>query len=184
MIMAILLLLVAVMVSCVVLTAAVTSIKHVRNDRENQQAYLTVGSAAELMRNVLVQERYAVEETTTGGTTNVQVTEADGDFAALINAAVEAALDGMPYSATFTITGSDMDPVTADFTMDAEENISIVFSLDEETGYAMELKLAPVVDVSTVYTSSGTGARKQTATIVTTTYSWEARDITKAEGAA
>ena len=44
--MALLLLLVASMVSVVILTAATTAARHISNDRQNQQTYLTVSSVA------------------------------------------------------------------------------------------------------------------------------------------
>lgn len=49
--MALLLLLVALMVSLVILSAAISAVKAVRSDREQQQLYLTVSSAAELIRD-------------------------------------------------------------------------------------------------------------------------------------
>lgn len=53
MMMALLLMLVALMVSAVIIAAAVSSASSVRADREEQQAYLTVSSAAELIRDEL-----------------------------------------------------------------------------------------------------------------------------------
>lgn len=179
--MALLLLIVAITVSCVVLTAATTSARHINNDRINQQAYLTVGSAAELVRDELIKELYTVTETTSD-TTSVpitEVTEADGDFAELINGGMEIALEGGNFSGNFSVTASNMDEVSADFSMDSERNIRIVFSLSEKDGYIMQLELVPIEDISTYTTSTGTGTRKHTTIITTTKYSWEARDIMK-----
>ena len=48
--MALLLILLATVVGAAVLTAAVSAARHLRGDREAQQNYLTVSSAAELIR--------------------------------------------------------------------------------------------------------------------------------------
>lgn len=49
--MALLLLLLATMVSVVILTAVSSAARHLSRDREAQQNYLTVSSAAELIRD-------------------------------------------------------------------------------------------------------------------------------------
>ena len=49
--MALLLILLATAVGAAVLTAAVSAARHLRSDREAQQNYLTVSSAAELIRD-------------------------------------------------------------------------------------------------------------------------------------
>ncbi len=56
--MALLLLLVASMVSVVILTAATTAARHISNDRQSQQTYLTVSSAAELLRDDILSSGY------------------------------------------------------------------------------------------------------------------------------
>ena len=53
--MALLLLLVASMVSVVILTAATTAARHISNDRQSQQTYLTVSSGAVAGRYPLLQ---------------------------------------------------------------------------------------------------------------------------------
>ena len=54
--MALLLLLVAVMVSTVIISAANTATSSLKTRRDNQQAYLTVSSAAEYLRDSLLEE--------------------------------------------------------------------------------------------------------------------------------
>lgn len=184
MIMAMMLILVATMVSCVVLTAASTSAKHLQNDRLNQQAYLTVSSAAQLVREELCRETYSIVEKETesvnGSSEKITtVTQADGSFASVINPAMENVLKGQPYSVSFTVNADNLQQVTARFSMDTDKNIKVVFSMDETAGYEMELELAAVSDVNTVKTSVGTGERKTVTTVVTTACTWEARDIVK-----
>ncbi len=55
---ALFLLLLATMVSTVILTAVASVSKHITRDREAQQAYLTVSSAAELLRDSIQSARY------------------------------------------------------------------------------------------------------------------------------
>lgn len=56
--MALLLLLLASVISALILTAATNAAHHLRNDRKAQQNYLTVSSAAELIRDSILQESY------------------------------------------------------------------------------------------------------------------------------
>lgn len=56
--MALVLLLLASMVSAVILSAATSAAHRIRNDREAQQDYLTVSSAAEMIRDSIQADRY------------------------------------------------------------------------------------------------------------------------------
>ena len=62
--MVLLLLVLATMVSAVVLAAAVSAAKNMHTDREAQQNYLTVSSAAELVRESILGKTYSRTETT------------------------------------------------------------------------------------------------------------------------
>lgn len=62
---ALLLLMVATMVSTVILTAVASVSKHIKNDRETQQEYLNVISAAELLRDEILKSKYERVETKT-----------------------------------------------------------------------------------------------------------------------
>ena len=63
--MALVLLLLESMVSAVILTAATSAARRVRNDREAQQDYLLVSSAAEMIRDIIQADRYYCEVTVT-----------------------------------------------------------------------------------------------------------------------
>ena len=63
--MALLLLLLATMVSVVILTAVSSAARHLSRDREAQQNYLTVSSAAELLRSGIKGAKYTRTETVT-----------------------------------------------------------------------------------------------------------------------
>ena len=63
--MALVLLLLASMVSAVILSAATSAARRIRNDREAQQDYLTVSSAAEMIRDSIQADRYYRKVTVT-----------------------------------------------------------------------------------------------------------------------
>ena len=74
--MALLLILLATAVGAAVLTAAVSAARHLRSDREAQQNYLTVSSAAELIRDSINGQTY--ERTLTKHYKYVETTDDDG----------------------------------------------------------------------------------------------------------
>lgn len=74
--MALLLILLAMAVGAAILTAAVSAAHHMKSDREAQQNYLTVSSAAELIRDSIAGDKY--ERTMTE--THTAVRDADGNI--------------------------------------------------------------------------------------------------------
>ncbi len=74
--MALLLILLATAVGAAVLTAAVSAARHLRSDREAQQNYLTVSSAAELIRDSINGQTY--ERTLTKYYNKVNITDTNG----------------------------------------------------------------------------------------------------------
>ena len=134
--MALLLLLVAVMVSAVILAAAISAAKTIRTDREQQQTYLTVSSAAGLVRDSILNgsgDFESVEKTvkteqkrrtvSRGGRVDVgnwivsssttsspefSSNPANGNFSTLMNAAIQSAMqNSVPYSSKLTIQSED-----------------------------------------------------------------------------
>lgn len=126
MLMAILLLLVATMVSVVILSAATTGMKRAESDRAGQQAYLTVSSAAQLLRDEISDQSYTSTVTTyyldeahtqQDGDANSVITEAGGAFGPLLNAALgTGSLVG--YTNTFYMEVDGMEQVKVLFAMD------------------------------------------------------------------
>ena len=147
--MALLLLLLATMVSVVILTAVSSAARHLSRDREAQQNYLTVSSAAELLRSGIKGAKYTRTETVTytydydaeGNVTGshesepVIVTtqaEAMGVMGAWLASCLQA--DGnwqqseRPDTITLTVTPQGTDevlrPVKVDFSMTDKGEIS------------------------------------------------------------
>ena len=103
--MALLLILLATAVGAAVLTAAVSAARHLRSDREAQQNYLTVSSAAELIRDSIngqtyqrtLTEIHTFKEKEDGGveeniSRSVQMTPSDGKLKGVIGRGSPTAL--------------------------------------------------------------------------------------------
>lgn len=141
--MALLLLLVAVMVSTVIISAANTATFSLKTRRDNQQAYLTVSSAAEYLRDALLEEdgysrsfvrRYwgnPDDESTfvsemQGDTTNRQnksiVQTVDRLFSQVMNggSSNKIFIHGITPTETYVLNYGDLDPVTMALTLEEE----------------------------------------------------------------
>lgn len=119
MLMAMLLLLVAVIASSVMLSAAVTAANTSRSDHDQQQAMLTVTSAAELMQDNFSVSAYSVVTLYTINDDHTLTAqppiykEAEGAFSGILNDAM-AALNqspNVPYEGSFQLTAEGYDPV-------------------------------------------------------------------------
>ena len=108
--MALLLLLVASMVSVVILTAATTAARHISNDRQSQQTYLTVSSAAELLRDDILSSSYEQKVTRRPTATGsyierTEVTQTpQGAMKAWLERGIEAVGRGIAYTDVITLT--------------------------------------------------------------------------------
>lgn len=134
--MALLLLLVAVMVSAVILAAAVSAAKTIRTDREQQQTYLTVSSAAALVRDSILNgsgnyttintEIYAYSDHTGLLDSTSSESLATGNFSSIMNKGIKTlkAQPLFPYSYTCTIQDENKqyEPVTAVFSLTAQNS--------------------------------------------------------------
>ena len=128
MLMALLLMLVGLMVSAVVISAAVSTVAGIRTGEEQQQAYLTVESAAQLFRDtlegsggkyeILTVKKYSDRTLLYEVSSSESVTTAStGPFAAVLKDAMYNVIHQLPgtFSGTYEITVSDEDayvPVT------------------------------------------------------------------------
>ena len=135
--MALLLLLAASMVSAVILTAATSSARRLENDRAARQAYLTVSSAARLLRDDILNASFVQETVKTTYTndtsteTSRETTSPTGFTAAWLKAG-KAAVDrdsGKSFTDTITLSVDGLDDVSAVFTMAPNYDITIVLHL-------------------------------------------------------
>ena len=161
--MALLLILLATAVGAAVLTAAVSAARHLRSDREAQQNYLTVSSAAELIRDSINGQTY--ERTLTvsrtanrdeqGTVTSYTETRTldvkpsppfPGPMQAWLTACIAnnsgdqnqlyASLQECKDTITVTVNAGEggLRPVQANFSAQADGKIQVEFSLKPEEG--------------------------------------------------
>ena len=120
MLMALLLFLVGVMVSAVILAAAISAESDAKAAREEQQAYLTVSSAAELFRDAIRSDsggyREIVTETYSGTQlqgTKTEKQNASGPFSEIFNKVIPPLLKSpSTYQKPFTLSMDGLADVT------------------------------------------------------------------------
>lgn len=160
--MALLLILLAMAVGAVILTAAVSAAHHMKSDREAQQNYLTVSSAAELIRDSINGQTYERTLTVTseavrdeeGNITGYTVTHnleveptlpLPGPMGAWLSACIANSGDQnqlyanlQECSDTITVTVNTEDgglrPVQANFSAQKDGKIQVQLSLKPEAG--------------------------------------------------
>lgn len=157
--MALLLLLLASVISALILTAATNAAHHLRNDRKAQQNYLTVSSAAELIRDSILQESYTRvwEKVTTykkddaAGTYVPEKEETKllpGQFTGIMKAWLAAGIEnntneGAQYA---SVTGCQ-DTIKVDVPIKGEDGLQTVqaeFTMDKDTAnITVKLSLLP-----------------------------------------
>ena len=157
--MALLLILLAMAVGAAILTAAVSAAHHMKSDREAQQNYLTVSSAAELIRDSIAGDKYerTMTEThtavrdTDGNITgenvsySTNVTNPTGIMGAWLSACIEDGEKKDKYASlkafrdTINVdlevsNGTNLRTVTAAFSAQKDGQIQVQLSLKPEAG--------------------------------------------------
>lgn len=194
MLMALLLLLAALMVSVVIISAALSSAMSIRTDRAQQQAYLTVSSAAELMAGKLesgtcdyqqiVTNLYRTQNKadTPDSTTSYQ--NADGPFSTIIYDGIQFVQDypGASFRGTYTIRAKDHADVQAEVLMkraaDAGNTqryqLTVWFTGGEAPNQCrICLTMEGIETTATVDTMLEEGSPYRHQEIVTTTITWK-----------
>lgn len=163
--MALLLLLLASVISALILTAATNAAHHLRNDRKAQQNYLTVSSAAELIRDSILQESYTRvwEKTTTkkeDGTFEVTVSEPSisGCTTGLLAKWLKSGIYDSDVNAEYaTVTGCQ-DTIKVDVPIKGEDGLQTVqaeFTMDKDTAnITVKLSLLPPDGQESAWTES------------------------------
>ena len=204
MLMALLLFLIAAMVSAVIITAAVSARSRVASDRAQQQTYLTVSSAAELLRDSIESgsgdfrtrtvtlyydenKQYPVRVVTD------EETDATGDFAFLMNRAIRQLLQtpALVYQCSFTIRARQAETyedVSCELAMSCQpesEDIT-AYTLTvwltggtDEHPCRMRLTMNGTQTYSSHMSSSGRWYYQE---IVTSSFSWTGAALTREDG--
>ena len=153
MLMAILLILVAAVVSAVILTAATSAAHRLRSDRQAQQDYLAVSSAAELIRDSIVKDSYyrelveeKVKDEDTGEERTVTISDTETLPGRLMGTWLARGVtsgNGCRDTISITVPNADLPEVKAEFSMDSSYGITVELSLETpgETDCRMTLTL-------------------------------------------
>ena len=203
--MALLLILLAMAVGAAILTAAVSAAHHMKSDREAQQNYLTVSSAAELIRDSIAGDKYTRTMTEThtalkdedGNITGEKVSYStdvkypNGIMGAWLSACIE---DGekkdeyaslKAFSDTINVdleidSGTSLRTVTAAFSAQEDGKIQVQLYLKPETGKTDDCRMTltmqgTLTKADPEYRSDG----NDYSDIYKTTVKWEPQRITK-----
>lgn len=137
MLMALLLFLVGVMVSAVILAAAISAESDAKAAREEQQAYLTVSSAAELFRDAIRSGSGGYREIVTktySGTqlqgTKTEKQNASGPFSEIFNNVIPTLLTSpTTFRKTYTLSMTGLEDVTMELTIQPKQEDNTQFTL-------------------------------------------------------
>ena len=203
--MALLLILLAMAVGAAILTAAVSAAHHMKSDREAQQNYLTVSSAAELIRDSIAgdsYERIMTETHTaqkdddgniTGYTVSYEakVTDPTGIMGAWLSACIEDGEKKDKYASlkafrdTINVdlevsNGTNLRTVTAAFSAQKDGQIQVQLSLKSEEGKTDDCRMTltmqgTLTQADPEYRSDG----DDYSNTYKTTVKWEPQRITK-----
>lgn len=203
--MALLLILLAMAVGAAILTAAVSAAHHMKSDREAQQNYLTVSSAAELIRDSIAGDTYerTMTETHTahtdaeGNTTYTVLREAKvtdppkGIMGQWLSACIEDGSENVQYASlkdfkdTIEVDlkideDTSLRTVRADFFAQKDGQIQVQLSLKPEEGKTDDCRMTltmqgTLTQADPEYRSDG----DDYSNTYKTTVKWEPQRITK-----
>lgn len=192
MLMALLLFLVGVMVSAVILAAAISAESDAKAAREEQQAYLTVSSAAELFRDAIQSGSGGYREIVTktySGTqlqgTKTEKQNASGPFSEIFNKVIPPLLKSpSTYQKPFTLSMDGLEDVTMELSIQPKQGdndqfiLTAVFYNDPEGKHPCKMTLT-ALGVKTVSTEQKWGNYWEQYEATTTEMKWSQLTITR-----
>lgn len=202
--MALLLILLAMAVGAAILTAAVSAAHHMKSDREAQQNYLTVSSAAELIRDSIAGDKYerTMTETHTANTDeeghttytvsySTNVNYPTGIMGQWLSACIEDGSENVQYASlkdfkdTIEVDlkideDTSLRTVRADFFAQKDGQIQVQLSLKSEEGKTDDCRMTltmqgTLTQADPEYRSDG----DDYSNTYKTTVKWEPQRITK-----
>ena len=202
--MALLLILLAMAVGAAILTAAVSAAHHMKSDREAQQNYLTVSSAAELIRDSIAGDKYerTMTETHTANTDeeghttytvsySTNVNYPTGIMGQWLSACIEDRSENVQYASlkdfkdTIEVDlkideDTSLRTVRADFFAQKDGQIQVQLSLKPEEGKTDDCRMTltmqgTLTQADPEYRSDG----DDYSNTYKTTVKWEPQRITK-----
>lgn len=192
MLMALLLFLVGVMVSAVILAAAISAESDAKAAREEQQAYLTVSSAAELFRDAIQSGSGGYREIVTktySGTqlqgTKTEKQNASGPFSEIFNNVIPTLLKSpSTYQKPFTLSMDGLEDVTMELSIQPKQGdndqfiLTAVFYNDPEGKHPCKMTLT-ALGVKTISTEQKWGNYWEQYEATTTEIKWSQLTITR-----
>ena len=202
---ALLLILLAMAVGAAILTAAVSAAHHMKSDREAQQNYLTVSSAAELIRDSIAGDKYerTMTEThtavrdTDGNITgenvsySTNVTNPTGIMGAWLSACIEDGIKNVQYASLkdFSDTievnlkiddDTSLRTVTAAFSAQKDGKIQVQLYLKPEEGKTDDCRMTLTMQGTLKEEAPESHSNEDVDSyIYKTTVKWEPQRITK-----
>lgn len=192
MLMALLLFLVGVMVSAVILAAAISAESDAKAAREEQQAYLTVSSAAELFRDAIRSGSGGYREIVTktySGTqlqgTKTEKQNASGPFSEIFNNVIPTLLTSpTTFRKTYTLSMTGLEDVTMELSIQPKQGdndqfiLTAVFYNDPEGKHPCKMTLT-ALGVKTISTEQKWGNYWEQYEATTTEIKWSQLTITR-----
>ena len=193
MLMALLLFLVGVMVSAVILAAAISAESDAKAAREEQQAYLTGSSAAELFRDAIRSGsgRYREIVTKTYSGTQLQGTKtekqnASGPFSEIFNNVIPTLLTSpTTFRKTYTLSMTGLEDVTMELTIQPKQEdntqftLTAVFYNDTEGKHPCQMTVGFGGTTNVKYTDWGDDYTGNHYYATTTEIKWDQPTITR-----
>lgn len=193
MLMALLLFLVGVMVSAVILAAAISAESDAKAAREEQQAYLTVSSAAELFRDAIRSDsggyREIVTETYSGTQlqgTKTEKQNASGPFSEIFNNVIPTLLTSpTTFRKTYTLSMTGLEDVTMELTIQPKQEdntqftLTAVFYNDTEGKHPCQMTVGFGGTTNVKYTDWGDDYTGNHYYATTTEIKWDQPTITR-----
>lgn len=193
MLMALLLFLVGVMVSAVILAAAISAESDAKAAREEQQAYLTVSSAAELFRDAIRSGSGGYQEIVTktySGTqlqgTKTEKQNASGPFSEIFNKVIPTLLKSpSTYQKPFTLSMDGLEDVTMELTIQPKQEdntqftLTAVFYNDTEGKHPCQMTVGFGGTTNVKYTDWGDDYTGNHYYATTTEIKWDQPTITR-----
>ena len=205
--MALLLILLAMAVGAAILTVAVSAAQHMKSDREAQQNYLTVSSAAELIRDSIAGDKYErtmtethtalkdAEGNITGYTVSRKAKVTDppkGIMGEWLSACIEDGEKKDKYASlkafrdTINVdlevsNGTNLRTVTAAFSAQKDGQIQVQLSLKPEEGKTDDCRMTLTMQgtLTKAEESESYSSEDVDSYIYKTTVKWEPQRITK-----
>lgn len=186
--------LLCLMVGAVILTAATASAGQLRTQRQAQQDYLAVSSAARLLQDLLSEKNFSMTSEDGDLTLGPTCAPAGAALSSTVEAAAEETFYGRkPHPVSLTVDAGDIlqngsGLVEAELSMDEKCNLTVTLAIQEDGGTRVPLVLSMPALVSDqtrirheTWVDADGNERERSVRVRTYRVAWEAGTITRGE---